>query len=96
MMRYVSKTGLALGGIFLLISLYLILTQGLFGESFIALILGIPWVFMFSAFEFFNPQSEAALGVMLLLPILLNTALFYCVGILIEWVYNVWAAQSQR
>ena len=85
-MRYISKTGTALAGIFILVALYLVLTQGLFGESFIALILGLPWVLMFSYFEFFNPQSQVVLATFLLLPILFNAVLLYCLGILIEWI----------
>ena len=91
MMRYVSKTGLALGGIFLLISLYLILTQGLFGESFIALQLGVPWVFILAYFQFFNPQSTALLATLLLIPVALNALVLYYAGVLLEWGYNAWA-----
>jgi|GEM_PF-1594776 len=84
-MEYVSKTGGVLVSLFLLIAGYFIVTQGLFGESFIALILGLPWVLIFSYFEFFSPQSELVLRGLILVPILINAALLYGVGVLIDW-----------
>ena len=89
-MRYVSKTGLALAGAFALMSAYLIFTQGLFGESFIALQLGMPWVMLFSYFEFFNPTSVPALATLLILPIIFNAVVLYIIGIFLEWAYDTW------
>lgn len=83
-MKHVSKMGLVLAGVFALGSLYLIVTQGLFGESFVALILGLPWVWGLAYFEFFSPRSELVLGTLLLFPILINVALLYTIGLLIE------------
>ena len=90
-MQYISKIGLALAGAFLLISAALILSQGLFGESFIALQLGVPWVFVLAYFEFFNPQSTALLATLLLIPVALNALVLYYAGVLLEWGYNAWA-----
>jgi len=75
-------------------SAYLIFTQGLFGESFIALQLGMPWVMLFSYFEFFNPRSVPALATLLILPIVINAAVLYIVGIFLEWGYNVWSQRA--
>lgn len=74
-----SKLGTALAGIYLLISAYLIYTQGLFGESFIALILGMPWSLGFSAIEY-GGASGAVLAVMLLAPIALNAYILCWIG----------------
>jgi hypothetical protein len=74
-----SKTGLLLAGAYGVVALYFILTQGLFGESFIAIILGIPWSFIFSFFEYW--QAEGIVAVMLLIaPMLLNAYLLYLIG----------------
>jgi len=83
-MKRVSKMGLVLASVFALAALFLITTQGLFGESFIALILGMPWVLALSYFEFFNPQSAVALAALLIFPIVINVAVLYTVGMLIE------------
>jgi hypothetical protein len=84
--KYVSTAGLVLSGAFLLISIYLILTQGLFGESFIALILGMPWILLLSYFEFFEPSSSVVLAILILIPIILNAGLLYGAGLLLEKV----------
>lgn len=83
-MKHVSKMGLVLAGAFTLGSVFLIATQGLFGESFVALILGLPWVLGLAYFEFFNPQSAFVLGTLLIFPIVINIALLYTIGMLIE------------
>lgn len=86
--KNLSTTGLVLGGAFLLASTFLILTQGLFGESFIALILGMPWVLVLSYFEFFNPTSTTVLAALLILPIIVNALLLYGLGVLFDWVQS--------
>jgi len=83
-MRHVSIPGLVLAGLFLLVSGYLVATQGLFGESFVALILGLPWVLGLAYFEFFNPDSEALLYFLVLLPIIINSAVLYGIGYFVE------------
>lgn len=81
-----SKPGLVLSGIFILASVYLIATQGLFGESFIALILGLPWVLVFALFEFGGAAGWLAY-IFVLAPIALNAALLYFIGALLERVF---------
>lgn len=75
-----SKLGLTLAGLYILIGGYLILTQGLFGESFIALILGLPWVLIPSYFEFFGLENDIAMMVFTLGPIVINVCIMYWVG----------------
>ncbi len=75
-----SKLGMALALLYGAIAAYLIATQGLFGESFVALILGLPWVLAFVPFEFFGIENPLLLQVMLLAPIALNTYLLYWLG----------------
>ncbi len=87
-MRYFSLTGLILAGLFLLISIYLIATQGLFGESFVALILGLPWVLALAYFEFFNPESEWIVYALVLLPIAINAAVLYGIGYAVEFALS--------
>jgi len=74
-----SKLGLALASLYVLLAVYLIATQGLFGESFIALILGLPWSMIPSFFEF-GGASGVLMYVLLLGPIALNVALLYFIG----------------
>lgn len=74
-----SKTGLLLAGAYGVVALYLILTQGLFGESFIAIILGIPWSFIFSFFEYWHAEGVVA-TILLILPMVVNAYLLYLVG----------------
>ncbi|MHB1330365.1 MAG: hypothetical protein ACYCY6_00075 [Minisyncoccota bacterium] len=74
-----SKFGLGLAGIYLTLSVYLIATQGLMGESFIALILGMPWTLGLAATEFGGLGGVAA-QILLILPILLNAGILYFIG----------------
>ncbi len=79
-----SKIGWTLSAAYILISVFLILSQGLFGESFIALILGLPWVLIPAKFEGFGASSPFVMYAVLLLPIILNAILLYIIGFLIE------------
>jgi len=72
-----------LPGLYLLISVYLIYTQGLFGESFIALILGMPWTLALSYFEFGGVEG-AMMYVLILAPIALNALILYTIGKLLS------------
>lgn len=72
-----------LPGIYLAISAYFIFTQGLFGESFIALILGLPWTLVLSYFEFGGVSGDLAY-VLILAPIVLNAYILYVVGKLLS------------
>lgn len=82
-MKY-SRTGLVLSGAFIAIALFFALTQGIFGESFIMLILGLPWVLIFASFEFFNPESQIAMYAMIFTPIALNAGVLYLIGRFID------------
>ncbi|MFZ2887319.1 MAG: hypothetical protein WA021_05880 [Minisyncoccia bacterium] len=74
-----SKVGLVLAGAYLAASAYFIGTQGLFGESFISLILGMPWTLGLAYFEYFN-ATGAVMYVLALAPIALNTYILYKIG----------------
>lgn len=78
-----SKLGLWLAGVYLVLCAYLILTQGLFGESFIAIILGAPWSFSFAFFEYLGAES-LPLTLLLLAPITFNVFLLFWLGKLIS------------
>jgi hypothetical protein len=74
-----SKLGLGLGGVYILLSIILIGTQGLFGESFIALILGLPWSLLLALIEY-GHASGVFIYILLLGPIALNAYLLYWIG----------------
>lgn len=74
-----NKAGMILAGAYLILSAYLLATQGLFGESFIALILGMPWSLVFSFIEFGQANGALLIG-MLLLPIIFNAYILYWIG----------------
>jgi hypothetical protein len=78
-----NKLGTIFATVYLVIALFFILTQGLTGESFIALILGLPWSLVFSFFEYWN-LSGTGLYVLLLLPIILNAYILCKIGSLIS------------
>lgn len=89
----VSKIGLTLSTIYLFVSLYLVLSQGLFGESFIALKLGLPWSFILIYFNIFtmsenNPLFYFFLYIWVLGPIILNLILLYMIGVGIEKLFS--------
>ena len=73
------KLGFILAGLYLLVCAYFIATQGLFGESFIGLIVGLPWSLIPAYFEFGNVEGTT-LYVLILLPLALNALLLYCIG----------------
>lgn len=74
-----SRLGLGLAGIYLLIVIYLAATQGVFGESFIMLILGLPWTLGLAAIEFGGAVGSFAY-VLIFAPIVLNTIILYWIG----------------
>ena len=78
-----SKIGFALSGVYTCVALYLMVTQGLFGESFIALILGMPWTLVLAAIEFGGAEDTLA-AILLLIPIALNAVILYYIGARIE------------
>ncbi len=74
-----TKLGMIFAGVYVVLAVYLIVTQGLFGESFIALILGMPWTLVLSFFEFFGAGGLVA-GILLVIPMILNAYLLYRLG----------------
>jgi hypothetical protein len=78
-----SKLGLLLSGIYILGSMYLISTQGLFGESFIVIILGAPWSFL-TVLLGFNATNTLLLYVLFLTPLFLNAIFLYWIGTLLQ------------
>lgn len=82
-----SKTGLAFAGAYVLIALYLVATQGLFGESFIALFLGAPWTFGLAAIEFGGAEGVAA-WLLIIAPMVLNVFIFYWAGSYIGRIFS--------
>lgn len=79
-----SKLGCGLPIVYILISVFLIFFQGLFGESFITVILGLPWTLFLVRFGFFGLSS---LYLIALAPLVLNVVSLYIIGILIERGY---------
>lgn len=77
-----SKLGLVLTGLYVLACAYLIATQGLFGESFIAIILGLPLSMLLAAVEFGNVTGPL-LYVLVLLPLVVNAFVLYGIGFVI-------------
>lgn len=74
-----SKIGFLLAGIYLALAVLLISTQGIFGESFIVIILGLPWSLIPSFFEFGNVASPLVY-LMVLIPLAVNAAILYGIG----------------
>lgn len=74
-----SVLGLSLAGVYAVVCVALIASQGLFGESFIALLLGLPWSMAFAYFEFGN-VTGAMIYVMILAPLVLNAFILYWIG----------------
>ncbi len=71
--------GVLLAGLYLIIAGYLIGTQGLFGESFIAILLGMPWALVPSFFEY-GGGGTVTMYFLVLGPIALNAAILYWIG----------------
>lgn len=71
--------GLLLAGAYALLSVFLVLTQGLFGESFIVILLGLPWTLALTAIEFGN-ASEGVLMAAVIAPMVLNAVILYGIG----------------
>ena len=88
-----SKVGLTLSFLYLIVSTYLILSQGIFGESFIAILLGFPWSFMIvlgginSVVSDSNPLFFLFLYSWVLAPIIVNLVLFYWIGVGIQKLF---------
>lgn len=74
-----KRMHLILPALYLLVCAYLIATQGLFGESFIVIILGFPWSFMLAFFEFFHAPIPFVYA-LVLAPIALNAMILWWIG----------------
>lgn len=87
-----SKVGLILSFLYLIGSIFLILSQGLFGESFIAILLGFPWSFLIvlggirSIVSDSSPLYSLFLYSRILAPIIVNIVVLYWVGFVLEKV----------
>ncbi len=74
-----SKLGLILSGAYVLIAIYLVSTQGLTGESFISIILGLPWTLALSFVEFGGAEGFLLI-ILLIAPMALNAYFLYKIG----------------
>lgn len=72
--------GVLFAAMYLIVAGYLIGTQGLFGESFIAILLGMPWALVPSFFEYGGQGGSAVMYFLVLGPIALNAAILYWIG----------------
>ena len=85
-----SKLGLTLSLLYLLGSIFFITSQGLFGESFIAVILGLPWSFfgIYLRYSQNNSLFHLVLYLKLLVPIVVNIVLLYWIGAGIQRLFS--------
>ena len=74
-----SKLGVVFCLAYVAVAAYLIGTQGLTGESFVSLILGMPWTLALAAVEFGGAEG-IMLYALLIIPIALNAFLLYKLG----------------
>ncbi len=87
-----SKVGLILSFLYLIGSIFLILSQGLFGESFIALLLGFPLSFLIvlgavnTIVSDSSPLFSLFLYAWVFVPIIVNIVVLYWVGFVLEKV----------
>ena len=89
-----SKVWLTFSLFYLLGSAYLFLSQGVFGEGFIAIVLGFPWSFLIilsnarAIVSDSSPLYTQFLYARLLGPIIVNLVLLYWVGIVAKKVLS--------
>ncbi len=79
MKSFRSKIGFVLAGLYIVVSVGFILTQGLFGESFIVIILGLPWSLL-SVLVGSEATNALLVYALFLTPLVVNTLLFYWIG----------------
>ena len=84
-----SKTGFILSAAYVIGSFFLIVSEGLFGESFIALLLGFPWslIIIYCKITEDNPFFIPMLYSGIFLPIILNACLLYMMGFGMEKLF---------
>ena len=88
-----SKVGWALAGLYLVITVCLIGSQGLFGESFIAVFLGLPWSALLVLIDDYFPHQGSPLYLVVLygqlfFPIIVNASVLYLIGVGIERLFR--------
>lgn len=76
-----------LSGVYLALTALFISTQGIFGESFIVIILGLPWSLVPAYFEFGNIEGFFVY-MLVLVPLVLNAAILYAIGHGISRIYK--------
>lgn len=84
-----STLGLLLVSIYIVVSIYLIRTQGFVGESFIVVFLGLPWSLFLILLDRFSPREDTVLFYIyfyigFLGPIILNIVVYYWFGVGVE------------
>lgn len=82
-----SNMGWAFAGLYLVTAVFLICSQGLFGESFIAVFLGLPWsalLVLIGAQRLGSLLYPVGLYAYVLFPIVLNASLLYLIGFGVE------------
>ena len=86
-----SKVGWVFAGLYLATAVFLIRSQGLFGESFIAVVLGLPWsalLVFIGAQRLGSLLYPVGLYAVVLFPIILNTSLLYLIGFGVERLFR--------
>jgi hypothetical protein len=82
-----SKVGLILSGSYLLVSAYIIFTQGLFEDAAVVFGLGFPWGWASLFLGFFSP-SVVFSYILFLAPILINAVIIYWIGLGIQKLFS--------
>ncbi|MEX0636735.1 MAG: hypothetical protein WD135_08200, partial [Ferruginibacter sp.] len=78
-----NRLGLTFAAVYAAICIWGIASQGLFGESFIVLIVGLPWSLLFAFFEY-GGATVPLLYVYVFIPLILNVAILYWLGVRIQ------------
>lgn len=89
-----SKGGWACAGLYLATAAFLLSSQGLFGESFIAVVLGLPWSALLVLIDdgLLPPEGSSlyrvGLYVQLFSPMVLNVIVCYLIGFGLERLFR--------
>jgi hypothetical protein len=85
-----SKFGIAVAAVYMLWGAYLIATQGLFGESFISIVLGLPWSYLLLYVGATDMIGDNLILIYLWIfaPIALNIAIVYALGYGFEKLFS--------
>ncbi len=79
-----SQFGLTFSLLYILGSVYLIVTQGLFGESFVVSMLGLPWSYLFI---WSIIHKAISLYIVVLGSMILNTVFLYWIGVGVQKLF---------